>query len=398
MNAAYHVFRKETREMFRDKRVINGAFVMPIFLIALMMMLFGFLEGAVKGSKAPKIVVVDTAVARRETPELFPDAKVLWVADRKAGEKMLGDGKAQVVLEYAPDFEEKLADGGAQIDAVYDENETLSQIALGQMSAKVMVKNRERLQGVLKESGLPVTKSDSVLLVPATLGGKESKGPNPLVQLLPYLIVIWAFYGGFSTVSDMVAGEKERGTLETLLISPAHRNQIVLGKFFALALVCLISSMMSVVGLVLVRLLHLPGTATMVEHMGSIGPVQFLAIFIVLVTLVLFFSGLLLAISAAARNMREAQTYLTLVSFVVLMPAMFSQFIGFTDFGKELWIKFVPILDAAMCIREALQLKPNEHINWLGIGITCAVSLVLAAAMLQIVTKLFNRDQILTRV
>jgi sodium transport system permease protein len=393
VNAAWVVFRKEAREMFRDRRVITGAFIVPVFLIALMMMLFGFLDRAVKEPPAPKLLVVDSPTARKQTPLLFPSAKIQWVSGLAKAEKLLTDGKAKLVLNYSPDFEAKLDQGGAQIDAIYDQNETLSQIALGQLREQVQLKNQSMLKSVLDQSGIPNTKAEAIKLVPRSAKG-QAEGRKLLADLLPYLIVIWAFYGGFSTVSDMVAGEKERGTLETLLISPAHRSLIALGKFLALSLVCLISSLMTVVGLVLVRVLHLPGTEGVTKEITGVGPVQLFSIVLILVPLVMFFAGLLLAVSAAARNMREAQTYLTLVSFVVLMPAMFSQFIGFTDFGQEAWVKFTPILNSAMCIRGAL----NDKVDWPGVGITVAVSLVLAAVMLQIVIRLFNREQILTRV
>lgn len=394
MRAALLVFRKEVREMFRDKRVINGAFVMPVFLIVLMMLLFGFLGESLRKPKAPRVLVVDSAIAREHTPRLFPKAEVTYVPSLADGETLLLDGQARILLEFDPDFDASLLDGGAKLTAVYDPDETLSQIALNQIAQGIAKENAEKLTKTMAEAGVPASKLEAIRLESKTPESKKREGPNTLVQLLPYLIVIWAFYGGFSTVADMVAGEKERGTMETLLISPAHRTQIVLGKFLALSLVCLISSLMSFVGLVLVRVLDLPITRSLIQDLHVLDFSTILSIFIVLVPLVLFFAGMLLAVSALARNMREAQTYLTLVSFVVLMPAMFSQFIGFTDFGKENWVKFTPILNTAMSIRNSLQ----ERVDWAAVGVTVLVSLVLAVVLLRLVVVLFSREEILTRV
>lgn len=395
MRAALHVFRKESRELFRDRRVINGAFIMPVFIIALMMMLFGFISSAVGRDKPVKVVVVESPVAKSHMSQLFPKTEIKWVASRAAGEKLMEAGKAQVVLEFAPDFEAKLQQGGAKISALYEKDETLSEITLGKLTGMLAGTNRVILAQDLKAAGLPETKAESVVLVPEDYKkpGEEEQGSAMLVQLLPYLIVIWAFYGGFSTVSDMIAGEKERGTMETLLISPAHRTEIVLGKYLALSLICFISSLMSVVGLVLVRLIHLPGTAEIMKEV-SVSPAQFLAVTAVLIPLVLFFAGLLMAVSAPCKNMREAQTYLTLTSFVVIMPAMFVQFIGFTELAKEMWLKFVPILNSAVAIREALK----SGGDWASIGIAGALNLALATLMFSMVVRLFQREQILTRV
>lgn len=306
---------------------------------------------------------------------------------------MLRKGEVKLVLEFDPDFERQLASGKAKLTAVYDPNATLSQIALASVSKAIAESNAKRLASVLVEAKVPPSALQAIEIETEKIPG-SGEGPNMLVQLLPYLIVIWAFYGGFSTVADMVAGEKERGTMETLLITPAARTRIALGKFFALALVCLASSLMSLVGLIVVKLVDLPLTREVTKDMSALTPGALAATFLVLVPLVLFFSGLLLAVSAAARNMREAQTYLTLVSFIVLMPAMFSQFLGFTDLGTQAWVRYTPILDTALVIRDALLGKTD----WVLVVTAVGVSLCLAFLMLSIVSWLFRREQILTRV
>lgn len=380
--------------MLRDKRVINGAFVMPVFLIALLMILFGFLNETLSKPKPARVAVVDSPDARSVMPKRFPESIPVFVADRASGEAKLRKGDVKLVLVFDPGFEKQVETGKAKITAVYDQNATLSQVALASLSKIVAEANAQRLTTLLVKAKVPHSSLEAIELKVEKPEGDTGKSPNMLVQLLPYLIVIWAFYGGFSTVADMVAGEKERGTMETLLISPASRVQIALGKFLALAVVCLASSLMSLVGLIVVRLIDLPITKEMTKHLSALTPEALSAIFLVLIPLVLFFAGLLLAVSAAARNMREAQTYLTLVSFVVLMPAMFSQFLGFTDLGTQAWVRYTPILDAALVIRDALLSKTD----WSLVFTSGSISLGLAIVMLAVVARLFNREQILTRV
>ena len=103
---------------------------------------------------------------------------------------------------------------------------------------------------------------------------------------------------------------------------------------------------------------------------------------------------MLIAVSTYARNSREAQTYLALINIVVLLPAVFSQVIGLTDFGTKLWINAVPILNTANNIRNALL----GRTEFLPIAITVAVSTILAVIALWIAVALFNREEVLTRV
>jgi len=101
-----------------------------------------------------------------------------------------------------------------------------------------------------------------------------------------------------------------------------------------------------------------------------------------------------LTLSTFARNPREAQSYLAGLSFLILMPAMMSQFIGYTDFANARWIYAIPVLNTATVLRNVLQAKPNG----VGFLITVAVSLVLAAIGIRVAVSMFKREEVLTRV
>ena len=225
------------------------------------------------------------------------------------------------------------------------------------------------------------------------VGTGEGAG-EMIVGLLPYLIVIWAFYGGMGIVGDLVAGEKEKNTLETLLITPVRRTQIVLGKFYALSVVCLLSSVSSIVGLGLYAVLRPPGSAELLKGGLGLDPATIGIVLLLLLPMVALFAGLLIAVSSFAKNTREASTHLSVLSFLVIMPAIFIQFLGLTDLGKQLWINFVPILNAGANIRAAFLGKAEL----LPVVVTVAVSLVIALVALKIAVWLFNREQVLTRV
>ncbi|HTQ10083.1 MAG TPA: hypothetical protein VMI31_08445, partial [Fimbriimonadaceae bacterium] len=115
---------------------------------------------------------------------------------------------------------------------------------------------------------------------------------------------------------------------------------------------------------------------------------------IVLIPTVAFFAGMLIAVSAFAKNTREAQSSMALISLVVLMPALLGNIIGLTDLASNWWIRLIPVLNTSVTLRESLQGKPDP----LGIALTVGVGLVLAAIGLRVAVHLFNREQVLTRV
>ena len=397
MSPAGHVFRKEVREMMRDKRVLSSAFIGPVFMIVMFLVLFGFLQDTLKKPSARSLHVVDTPDARKITdqPGFEKAFKVHYVASEKEGERLLKEGKAKAVLSVPGNFEEELkAQKPVKFKVTFDPDDQLSPIIVGTLSQTISATSKKALESIFEKLELNKALAEPITLEEKKIEKPKGLGSSMIVGLLPYLIVIWAFYGGFSIVTDLVAGEKEKNTLETLLISPVSRVQIALGKFGALCLVCLTSSLSSLFGVLVVGLLNVPMTRGMFPEGVQIGFMSILAILGALIPLVALFAAVLLAISAYARNSREAQTHLTLVSFVVIMPAVFSQVIGFTGFAKETWVSLVPVLNAAGVIREALL----GNVNLAALGLTVLSSLVLAAIAMRVTIRLFQREEVLSRI
>jgi ABC-type Na+ efflux pump permease subunit len=117
------------------------------------------------------------------------------------------------------------------------------------------------------------------------------------------------------------------------------------------------------------------------------------AIAMTLLPLIIFFAGTLLAISTFAKNQREVQGYLSMASFVVLMPAIMSQFIGFTDAATAKWVPLVPVLNTATVIRQALL----EKVDWYSLTTAASVNTALAAFALWFAIRLFSKESVLLR-
>lgn len=380
--------------MFRDKRVRSGAIFWPIAMIVMFLYLFGFLASTLSKPENLKVHVVkgESALA-----EAFKKAKlnVQTVDTIEEGEQLIRDGKARIVMALPNDEDLKNAGTKAvQVVVAFDPKDQKSQITLGAVRKVFSEMNQEIVKAVLVAKGVSADMSEPVQVKEKPVKVGEGGANDFVLSMLPYLIVIWAFYGGMSIVADLVAGEKERATLETLLISPVSRTSIALGKFLALATVCLVSSLSSIVGLVVINLLNLPITRPLLEEGMGLNPASFAVILAVLLPTVALFAALLVAISTWARNVREAQTQTTLLSFVVILPAVFSQFIGFTDFGSERWVSLIPVLNTATTIRSALLGKYDG----VGLLLTLGSSGLLAAVAIALAVRMFQREEVLVRV
>lgn len=388
---AWIIAKKELRDMFRDKRVVSGAFVMPIVMIVMFMMLIGFVEQ--KLTKKPDITIGVIAGTENPITEAFRKsgaAKIVAIKDSAEGKAKLEDGDIRLVLEFSEDFGET---ENSELVARYRDGEPLSQIALSMVERVVDETNQAKVKVILAREGIAPEAAEAIRLEAVDEAQKEGLAGSSIVRLLPYLIVLWAFYGGFSIVSDLVAGEKERGTMETLLISPARRRDIALGKFVALCVICLTSSLSSLVAAIVLGFLNLEVTKTMFPTGMHVSAMSALAMLATLVPLVAFFASSMIAVSAYAKNLREAQTYLTLFSFVVIMPAVFSQFIGVTGADKATWVEWTPILNAAVALKDALEANVRGSVL-LASAVTSGLLAVIGWWLCRV---FFEREQIVNR-
>lgn len=396
MNQALHVFLKEIREMLRDKRAVQSAVIGPVFLVLVFVFMFGFLISSLKKTEGQKIHVVKVTPEPSLVAALKKEkVRIIEVDSAEKAREMVKAGTAKVVLDFPADFDKRLSQAEpATVGAIFDKDQESSKIALGLVKSQVGELNKGMVSALLQSKGIQGAMAEPINVKENPVKREEGGLGGFLAGLMPYLIVIWAFYGGFSLAADMVAGEKERSTLETLLISPVARSRIALGKFGALGLLCFVSSVSSLIAVVVAGSLRLPMLKELFPTGIQISFVGAFSILMVILPLSAMFAGLLLAISTKARNMRECQSYLTMVSFVVLMPAIFSQFIGFTDFAKAAWVNLVPILNSASVLRSAMlgNFEPQAFF------VTLGVNVLLAVLSLRVAVALFGKENVLWRI
>lgn len=390
MNPILHVFSKELREVVRDKRVRTAATIMPLFVVALLMSLFGIIGNVASKDNKRKIHVVATHNPLADELRKAKNIEVVEVPTEAEGVKLIKDGKARLLAIFEP-----ATNGIDHVALRFDPKEEGAQLSKGALIQALAPALTARIATVVTAAGLkpeqlqPITFDDK----PVQVG--EGKGASGLiVSLVPYLLVLFTFTGGMALASDLVAGEKERSTLETLLIAPVRRTHIVLGKFLALSVVCIVGSISGLLGFVVKMLLTGSGGDKMFSGGLGLTAVGGLEVFLILLPLAATFAGLLIAVSTYARNTREAQTYLGLLNLVVIVPAVFSQVIGLTEIGNAVWLPFVPILGAAAGVRSIL-LGKATLMTIIG---PVTVGIVLASLALMVAIRLFHREKVLLRV
>ncbi|MCG8324104.1 MAG: ABC transporter permease subunit [Thiotrichales bacterium] len=208
------------------------------------------------------------------------------------------------------------------------------------------------------------------------------------LRLLPYFMVLMCFIGGLYPAIDLVAGEKERNTLETILICPVSRFEILAGKFLVICLCGFTASLLTFASLSVTLIIGLAGDDLLFQKILSPGSViNYLFMLIPLATL---FAGLLLTLSTVARNFKQAQSYIMPFNFLILIPAFYALLPG-VELDRQLAL--TPVLNVTLALRDVW----SGNIQMDIILIIIASSSIYSLLMLMLCAWLFRKESILFR-
>jgi sodium transport system permease protein len=388
------IFTKELVGTIRDRRTIIVMILIPLIFYPLLFTGIGYFNwiGSVKSEETSSKIVIDgVEFASQLVKHLQDDEKVEIISIEDDSLLKLQNGNIQAVLVIPPDFKYKIEQEELnELILKYDATEAKSRIAkqrIGQVIEKyqgeILLQRLSRLD--LKEEFLT-----PLILQEENIATTEKIAGSFLAVLLPYLIIILIFTGAMHTAVDITAGEKERGTIATLLVSQMSRLEIVLGKCFAVMLISFTSMVLGLFGLTLA---FLSGTSIA----GGIEGVQFrisvntiFLLFLVLFPLVGLASAVLVMVGIFARNIREASSYITPIYMLTIFLGIISISQGMELTGKMF---LVPVLNSSFVFRELLMGK----IYWNHIITTFSANIMIAGIALLGATRLFNQEEVLFR-
>lgn len=403
------IYFREMRDQLRDRRTVFTIAVLPIALYPLVGMLL--MQVAQFGQQSqPRLAVIGASNLPSE-PALMDGENLAEPWREAVGPVKLALDVPQVAIEDRPTtLQNWIRDGiyDAVIiipDSLRSEREATSvQLFYNVTNDRSLVaKDRaERLLSKLREEvvrlGLQQKGVDVSILEPFTVKSENVAPPSASQaafwsKLLPFVMLVWALTGAFYPAIDLVAGEKERGTLETLLCSPAMRGEIVWGKLLAVATFSMATALLNVAGLELT--MSFVSRQLSVGPLGSAGmpPIATLGwLILALIPLSGLFSALALSVAAMARSSKEAQYYL-MPLLMVLMPLVILPLLR----GIELNIgtAIIPVTGMFLLVRSLVE---QQYLVALGhLPIVAAVTAGCCMLAMRWARSQFESEQVLFR-
>jgi sodium transport system permease protein len=274
---------------------------------------------------------------------------------------------------------------------VFDSSNEKSVTAQRRFKQAINRFNEDMVQIRLKQRDIDPELLQPIRITGTDLASETAKSGFFLGIILPYIVILTASFGGMTSAFDLIAGEKEKGTLETLLVSPASRREIIVGKLGTVCVVSVIAGLCSIAGLIATLEFGGRVAGDFLPNGISISYSSIGAMLLAIIPLTLTTSALLLVISAFARNPKEAQAYVFPFMIVIIVPAMLS-FVLPAESG--LGLSLVPILNTAMVMKQVLTglIRPDF------ILLATTSSFLYAGIALRLVVSLFERESILFRI
>ncbi len=333
-----------------------------------------------------RLVLID-APGAREGP--FREDDLLARARRP-----LDAREVDLLIVVPPDFGARLERDGYPTLYVLSRPDDRSQLAKAR-AAGVLLAWKELVKAVrFVRMGLPPRFDDPFGLrdpgeAPATARRPAEVIFDLLIRVFPFVLVLWSLAGALYPAVDLCAGEKERGTMETLLISPAQREEIVWGKFLAIWVFSAATALLNLVSMAVTTWLFGGGMTP-----GAVRPAGFAWCVALLLPLSAFFSALCLAVGAYARSSKEGQYYL-MPLFLVTMPLLFLTLAP----GVELnpFYSMVPITGVALLLQGLMRAGTPGPTLWLYFVPVLVPMVIYGWLALRWAIIQFQREEVLFR-
>ena len=386
MKMAWVVFRKELRETLRDRRTLVMMVAVPVLLYPILMIAAEQLTllGLRQLEAEPSLIGVIGPGAGDAREFLGGLAELTVRAVTDPVEAVRSDSVQAVVLFGAS----RVADSTQSVTIVYDAADERSQRARGLVDRALQHWQDSLLAGRLAERGLPAGFARPLAVADTSVARAEELGGYALGRFLPMLLILMTLLGTFYPAIDLAAGEKERGTLETLLTAPVPPREIVAGKFLTVALIGVVAAALNLGSMLLTfqtGLFRL-GDALDIEFALPLGAV--VTIFATLVPLSVLFGSLFLGVALRSRSFKEAQNALTPIYLAVIVPALLPIFPGI-DFTVAL--AAVPVAGVGLFFRELMAGSPAVLPSLVAV----ATTLLWAWAALAFAAASFGREEVL---
>ena len=401
MKNIFTIFRKELKDITRDKRTLMIMLVIPLFVYpAIFVGISKYMtkQSQDAGQKVLRLGIVSNGNEKNfeQFVSAMPNAKIISIADTVEGKKMILSDSLDAAYYFPAGFDTALAKL-EPTDFHYFYTSTNNEFEVGFINSINDAYQQNLVKNKLAEVHISETILEPAKSVARNLASSREQIGSIVGGILPYFFIIFCMIGCMYPAIDLAAGEKERGSLETLLVSSATRFEIYMGKLLTVALSGFISAMASIVGLIISGQMMSADAGGGEDSMqiysllsGIIEPKSILLLLAILLPLNIFFAAVTLMLSIYARTFKEAQSMITPLMIFIVFPSIFGMLPGVKlDYSTAL----IPILNVSLGSKEII----SGNVSIGPLIVTYLALIAYAAIALIVSVRFFNNEKNILR-
>ena len=401
MKNIFTIFRKELKDITRDKRTLMIMLVIPLFVYpAIFVGISKYMtkQSQDAGQKVLRLGIVSNGNEKNfeQFVSAMPNAKIISIADTVEGKKMILSDSIDAAYYFPAGYDTALAKL-EPTDFHYFYTSTNNEFEVGFINSINDAYQQNLVKNKLAEVHISETILEPAKSVARNLASSREQIGSIVGGILPYFFIIFCMIGCMYPAIDLAAGEKERGSLETLLVSSATRFEIYMGKLLTVALSGFISAMASIVGLIISGQMMSADAGGGEDSMqiysllsGIIEPKSILLLLAILLPLNIFFAAVTLMLSIYARTFKEAQSMITPLMIFIVFPSIFGMLPGVKlDYSTAL----IPILNVSLGSKEII----SGNVSIGPLIVTYLALIAYAAIALIVSVRFFNNEKNILR-
>lgn len=377
----FTIFKKELKDTLRDRRTLVMMLIIPILIFPIILNIFVSVSAAFNKEAASKTVYIgytgdseNYIVEKLEAlPKELGKKVLIHFNDTTEMKELVREDSLQFAFGMPLDIKTQMDSmRSVNVDIYFNATEMgMMERAEKYIEAVQSIARQERYLDLnLKQEQLePIKTSFKNVASEKEVIGKFAGG------ILPYIFIVFGFIGCMYPAIDLFTGEKERGTLETLLTTPVLRWQILFGKMGVVVLSGLLAASCALLGLFLsIEVLDIVENEELLAIIHSVLTAKFIfMMFALLIPLTVFFAGVMIPIAVYAKSFKEAQSIITPLNIVMVLPAM----VGFFP-GVELnaITAAIPVVNVVLATKELIAGTLETGLLAISIGVMVLLALV----------------------
>lgn len=351
------IFKKEFKDITRDRRSMVMMIVLPMLLFPVLITLVGAVtmrqaKKAKTKTLAVALIAHGNAATFRDTLLKRGDLKIREDVRQDEIRALIQSDSLDAAIRFDPQFDAQVADlQSGRIHLYFNSSRNLNE-SRTRLTNLIRYYENQLVDDRFQRLSLDRKIVDPVQVQRHDIASVREKVGKSIGGFLPYIFVLMGFMGCMYPAIDLGAGEKERGTLETLLVAPVSRFHILMGKCGVIVLSGLVSVTVSFIGLFSVFFLSRELVAKILQALQGTFDIASVLLFISLfLPLIIFFAAALMSLSIFARSFKEAQSIMTPLNIVIIVPAALGLLPGVE---LDAVTAFIPVLNISLAAKDIL--------------------------------------------